>query len=133
MVECTSFGLKIMESPQEKICGNTIYLPEDADEDEVRKGYHARKFPRSKRLADSWWRTFRLRAIVLYRVVVALSTVGVFPEVHESKTGNSFTVPHQSKSMNQSSVPKGVQTISASLLHDQVGCFSELCFSFCLS
>lgn len=39
--------------------------------------------------------------------IPAVVPVGVFPEVHESKTGNSLTVPHQSKSMSQSSVLTG--------------------------
>ena len=35
--ECRSFGVKIMESPQEKICGNTIQVPDGEDPDDVRR------------------------------------------------------------------------------------------------
>lgn len=35
MVECLSYGVKIMVSSQGKLCGNDIELPESADDDDV--------------------------------------------------------------------------------------------------
>lgn len=35
MVDCMSYGVKVMAWPQGNVCGNDISLPDDEDEDTV--------------------------------------------------------------------------------------------------